>query len=185
MPDQNVKLEMVVTTDAAGAITGVKNIAASYDKLKSSLDSVKGSAQNLQVSTNGLVKEMAAAATAILGISSLFQGLKDGIWKGIEAVNNYKTNMASLAAITMTFMEKQKDQDMGESWKTAKGYAQGLTEKLEELSAQTLISGGNLRLLATMFTQGSVGIDTGCNPLGVYHQRMQAIYRGQKAGYDV
>ena len=79
--------------------------------------------------------------------------------KGFLAVEDYAQSVASLAAMAVTFGERQKGQDLAGQWRDALAYAQGMVPVLEELAAKTLLTGQETVALSNAFARSGVFLD--------------------------
>lgn len=79
--------------------------------------------------------------------------------KGFEAVEEYNKSIASLAAMVVTFSERQKGVSLSEQWKEALKYSTAMVPVLENLAARTLLSGEETTALANAFARAGVFLD--------------------------
>lgn len=79
--------------------------------------------------------------------------------KGFKAVEDYNTSVASLAAMVMSFSEKNPGQDMASQWKEALAYSSAMVPVLENIAAETILSGEETTALANAFARSGVFLD--------------------------
>jgi len=79
--------------------------------------------------------------------------------KGFEAVETYSQSVASLAAMVVTFSERQKGMTLESQWKGALEYSTAMVPVLENLAARTLLSGQETTALANAFARSGVFLD--------------------------
>lgn len=106
---------------------------------------------------------MAGVASSSYSAEKALQGLRftfdQTFGRALKAVDDYKTNVASSAAVVLTFMEKQKNVDLSTQWNQAYNYAERLVPVLENIAATTLLSGQQVQMLFTEFAKGGVFLD--------------------------
>ncbi len=79
--------------------------------------------------------------------------------KGFQAVEDYGKSVASLAAMVVTFSERQKGQTLEDQWKGALQYSSAMVPILENIAAKTLLSGHETTALANAFARSGVFLD--------------------------
>ena len=81
--------------------------------------------------------------------------------KGFKAVEEYNTAVASMAAMYMTFAQKNTSslEDMSTQWMKALTYSKAIIPVLEDIAAKTLLSGQETIALANAFARSGVFLD--------------------------
>jgi len=110
---------------------------------------------------------MAAITRAVLRAYAAYFVLSQGIdlmlvplQKGFNAVEDYNKSVAGMAAMVMTFSEKQPGITMEQSWKEALKYSSAMVPVLENIAAKTLLSGEETTALANAFARSGVFLNS-------------------------
>lgn len=97
------------------------------------------------------------------GVLAATFGTAYGIFKffqtGLKAVDDYKTDVASMTATTMTFMKLNPGETLAEGYGRAHRYASAIVPVLEKIAAETLLTGRETVQLATEFSKMGVFLD--------------------------
>ena len=75
---------------------------------------------------------------------------------GFKAVEDYKQSVASLAAMVVTFSQRKPGESMAEQWERALGYSKAMVPILENIAAETLLSGQQTTALANALARSGV-----------------------------
>ena len=133
------EIKLIITADPSGAVTGVKSASAALNALNMDASAV---ASSLTMGFAGIAASIASITAVAIGLKSVFE-------RGFKAVDDYKTQVASMSAVVMTFMEKQADYDIGKAFDEAYTYAKSLVPVLEKIAAETLLTGQETQRMAT------------------------------------
>lgn len=98
-------------------------------------------------------------AAALYLVERAAQTLIQPFVKGFYAVEQYNQSIASLAAMVVTFSERQKGVSLEDQWKEALKYSSAMVPVLENLAARTLLSGTETTALANAFARAGVFLD--------------------------
>jgi hypothetical protein len=102
---------------------------------------------------------LGAAGIATAAFAGVGMGMKAAFSKGFEAVENFKKDVASLAALVVTFTERSKGETVADQWELALGYSTKMIPVLENIAAKTLLSGTETTALANAFARSGVFLD--------------------------
>jgi len=153
-------------------------IISSYQTIKASGAASAQDLVNLERAKNAKLKElnkemvgqhdmsMAAMMRSVLRFyaayyvaSTAAQAVVQPFVKGFKAVEDYNTNVASMAAMVMTFAEKQKGVTLEDQWRQSLRYSSAMIPILEQIAARTLLSGEETTALANAFARSGVFLD--------------------------
>lgn len=115
-----------------------------------------GLLQNLKSNYFQISTSIAASIYAIQQVAAPFVRVFE---KGFMAVETYGQSVASLAAMVVTFTERQKGVSLGDQWKEALAYSTEMVPILENIAAKTLLSGQETTALANAFARAGVFLD--------------------------
>lgn len=124
-----------------------------YAHQKTFIDKVKSDLQSVASSS------LSTAALATAAFAAVSMGIKSTFDKGFKAVETYNESVASLAAMVLTFSERQKGQTLETQWKGALAYSTAMVPVLEQIAAKTLLSGQETTALANAFARSGVFLD--------------------------
>ena len=99
------------------------------------------------------IELLAASYLSLRGGTEVFK-------RGIKAVDDYKTSVASLSAMVLSMMKKHEDMELASQYKKAHEYATRLYQVTEQLASQTMLSGQQANIMVQEFIKGGVAIDT-------------------------
>ncbi|MFA6100459.1 MAG: hypothetical protein WC750_06360 [Patescibacteria group bacterium] len=98
-----------------------------------------------------------------MGLSAIVYAFKQAFdWistpfvEGFKAVETYNQSVASMAALVVTFTEKQKGAGLSDQWQEALKYSSAIVPVLENIAARTLLSGQQTTALANAFARSGV-----------------------------
>jgi lambda family phage tail tape measure protein len=141
-----------------------------YNKAKTAFDEltkqvkgvdegIKSSDKNMQAfgSRAIAVGNIVQAVFGVAIVAAMTRALVEPFKKGLAAADDYKTSLATLSAITLTFMKQEGTID--QRWKEAKEYAEGLIPAVEDLAAKTLLSGEQANMMVQEFAKAGQVID--------------------------
>jgi hypothetical protein len=111
------------------------------------------------MSTMKMIAGFVGITSAMMAFQAAMGFVHTAMKKGFNAVEEYAVSTASLAAMVMTFSEKQKGMDLASQWKASLQYAQTMIPVLENLAAKTLLSGQETTALANAFARSGVFLD--------------------------
>lgn len=143
MPRGKGDVEIRVTTDASGAVRGGRQ--------------VQGALGDIQKSARSLVKELALLGAGYLSVREGIRLVTSEIKKGLGVVEDINLSIAKMAALISSF---QKTGDLGENYREAKEYAEGLIPILEEIDAKTIAASGDLQIITEEMVKQSILLDT-------------------------
>ncbi len=112
--------------------------------------------QNLKSNYLTISASIAASIYTIQQVGAPFARIFE---KGFDAVETYGQSVASLAAMVVTFTERQKGMTMSDQWKEALAYSTEMVPILENIAAKTLLSGQETTALANAFARSGVFLD--------------------------
>ena len=164
---------------------GIKSIAAinaqkaaiisSYETIKKSGSATAQDLVNIEKAKNAQLKalnkemagdhemSMAAMMRGVLRLYAAYYALRMAVEaviapfkKGFLAVDTYNQSVASLAAMVVTFTERQKGMDLAGQWEEALRYSKQMIPVLEQIAAKTLLSGQETTALANAFARQGV-----------------------------
>jgi len=117
----------------------------------------------MQKITDSTMAQFSAAVIganlAIRAIDALGTAITGTFAKGFQAVEDYNMSIASMAAMVVTFGEKQKGVSLAEQWKGALEYSSAIVPILEKIAAKTILSGRETTALAEAFARSGVFLD--------------------------
>jgi len=119
---------------------------------KSILDNIKASWVNVAAGVYIAKQAYDAIKNTIVGLSAPFVS-------GFHAVEEYNTSISSLAAMVVTFSEKQDGVNLAGQWNQALSYSSRMVPVLEEIASRTLLSGRETTSLANAFARSGVFLD--------------------------
>jgi uncharacterized protein YihD (DUF1040 family) len=140
---------------------------AKNEKLKSLQNELYGHHKTLfekivgdhEASVAGMMRALLRLYAAYYVVSSAAQVIVQPFVKGFQAVEEYNQSVASMAAMVMTFAEKQKEVSMADQWRDALKYSTAIVPVLENIAAKTLLSGQETTALANAFARSGVFLD--------------------------
>jgi hypothetical protein len=115
-----------------------------------------GLLQNLKSNYFQISTSIAASIYAIQQVAAPFVRIFE---KGFMAVETYGQSVASLAAMVVTFTERQEGVSLSDQWKEALAYSTEMVPILENIAAKTLLSGQETTALANAFARAGVFLD--------------------------
>lgn len=178
-------LNMSMTKNSLYETLGVRSVAAieaqkaavisSYETIKKSGVATSQDLINIERAKNLKLKElnkemvgdhemsMAAMMRAVLRLYAVYYVVSQAVSmifkpfeKGFLAVDTYNQSVASLAAMVVTFSERQKGMDLSGQWEEALRYSKQMVPVLETIAAKTLLSGQETTALANAFARQGV-----------------------------
>ncbi|MCC6347886.1 MAG: hypothetical protein IT388_11915, partial [Nitrospirales bacterium] len=141
-----------ISANIARLQNDMRQASGMFRGLQNDVKSVNSTIEALPMNVAKLTGAVYVATQAAESLVSTFK-------KGFTAVDDYKTGVASTAAVVLSFMEKQKGQNIEDMWKQARDYAASMVPFLEKIAAKTLLSGKQTMQLNTEFAKAGVFFD--------------------------
>lgn len=143
---------LYIKIDSGGAVTASKNLS----ELENNARKVESATASVQANFLKLASTIGIGVVAIQGLNRLLSETVQLFQKGFGAVEQYNTSISSLAAMVVTFSQRQKGMDLAGQWEEALRYSTQMIPVLENLAAKTLLSGQETVALANAFARSGV-----------------------------
>lgn len=171
MPDVKINIEATGTDTTNKKIDSVKNqlntLGSPLKNISDRAKKVSGGFNNLSKSTKDASFSMrhmilrSISLVAVLGaVFAAVNAVQEGFKKAFNAVEQYAKQVAGLTALTITFMKTQRGENLADQYLRARDYAKGLYAVIEDIAAQTLLTGQQATLMARTFLENGVAINT-------------------------
>jgi len=132
--------------------------AGKNEKLKRLNEEMTG---HHEMSMASMTRAVLRLYAAYYVLSAAVQGILAPLEKGFKAVETFNTSVASMAAMVVSFSERQRGMDLAGQWQQALLYSKQLVPVLETIAAKTLLSGEETTALANAFARSGVFINSG------------------------
>lgn len=154
-----VKSLEAVTASLKNVETATGGAKTASDKMAAGFRQTQTATEAAYASFTKLAAAVTAGGVAYMVFSRLTTELNRLFSEGWQAVEDYNTSIASLAAMVLTFTKAHNGMNLEERWKEALKYSTEMIPVLEKLAARTLLSGQETTALANAFARSGVFLD--------------------------
>lgn len=138
---------------------GISNLSSKAKLLGTGLSKVDKDARKASF---GMAHMIARSITLVAVLGAVFKAVQlvtDGFKKAFDAVEKYAKQVAGITALTITFMKTKPGEGLADQYIRARDYARGLYTVIEDIAAQTLLTGQQAALMARTFLENGVAIN--------------------------
>jgi len=153
------RIKASATTSTAEQQRALRGLTQELAKLKSQQTGVAIATDKTANSMTGLSMVLVKNYLAYLALQTAMSGVAAEFRKGFSAVEDYKGNVANIAAMVATFSKQAQTGDFAGAFKNAYEYSEKIVLALEKMDAQSVASGEDLKVMFQAFARNGVLLD--------------------------